>query len=228
MKNNFLFWAGLCWIFNSPLLSAQRSTELGFWGGSSFYLGDLAPDYPPPDVWSAAYGLSGTFGVNRFVYFRLQGIHGSLRGADAFTHNTSRDWSFSSGLSELALQVIYHPVGKGRRSVAGLFRKWQFSPYVFWGMGATWLHSRKLPPLSGEIHPDQNDDLLLINLPMGGGLRADLFRRLSLSVEAGWRMCFSDQLDGVHELGRADTNDWYVLTGIGISYILQAEVDRKY
>ncbi len=216
-------------LFFLSKLHAQRSTELGIWGGTSFYLGDLAPDLPAPETLSGVGGLAVGFGINPFVFLRLKGLHGELKGSDAFTHNAVRDWSFRATLSELSLQIMYHPLGKGRKAPGGYFRKWQLSPYLFWGMGASWMYARRLPP-SGETFQANvaSPDLFLINLPMGAGLRLDVSGRLSLSAETGWRLCFSDQLDGVHELGRPDTNDWYVLSGIGISWILNAEVDRNY
>ncbi len=223
MNTSFLFLWFL--LLFSATLNGQRSWEAGVFAGVSAYLGDLAPHFPPPDVWSPMVGLTGIFGYNRRIFFHAELLHGKLTGSDAFTSNASRAWSFKSALSEFSLQLAWHPMGKGRKTIAGVYRSGQFSPYVFFGPGLAWAQRRQM---KGMPDDRQRGDLWLKVLSTGAGMRLDTLRRWSLRMELGWRKCFSDELDGVHLLGRPDTYDGYLIGGIGITYILRADKDIKY
>jgi len=217
-----LYLVCLCWL--SLPLKGQRSLEAGIFTGASAYLGDLAPDFPPPNAFAPVYGLVGSFGYNRRLYLRAQVFHGRLEGSDAFTHNASRAWSFEAALSAFCMQLAYHPLGKGRKTIAGVYRTGQWSPYAFAGPGVSWVYEHRTRGLpDGRV-----GDRLIRHLSVGAGVRLDALVRWSVHVELGWRMCFSDELDGVHQWGRADTNDGYMLGGIGFTYLLRAEKDTKY
>lgn len=225
MKINDSFPPLLCLLLFSLPLNGQRSWEAGVFAGASAYLGDLAPDIPPPDALSPVLGFSAVFGYNRNLFFHAELLHGKLTGSDAFTPNASRAWSFESALSEFSLQLAWHPLGKGRKTIAGVYRSGQFSPYVFFGPGLAWAQRRQM---KGMPDDQQNRDLWLKLVSAGGGMRLDTRRRWSLSLELGWRKCFSDELDGVHLLGRPDTHDGYLIGGLGITYILKADKDIRY
>ncbi|MCC7244331.1 MAG: hypothetical protein IT269_01515 [Saprospiraceae bacterium] len=68
--------------------------------------------------------------------------------------------------------------------------------------------------------PEDGLKTLFMLAPMGVGLRFDVFDRLIIGVEGGWRPVFSDDLDGVKVNGNPESNDWYYYGGTTISFVL--------
>ena len=51
-------------------------------------------------------------------------------------------------------------------------------------------------------------------------MRADIFERLVIGLEGGWRPVFSDDLDGIRRNGNPGKGDWYYFAGVTVSFIL--------
>ena len=90
------------------------------------------------------------------------------------------------------------------------YRKTKFSPYVTAGLGYGLNLSSE-----GKSH---------LYLPFGGGVKANLWQKLSGGVEVSVRKVFSDKIDGVYnpdDEGVQSTlgnSDWYMFTGIFLTY----------
>jgi hypothetical protein len=88
--------------------------------------------------------------------------------------------------------------------------KTKLSPYVSAGLGY-------------GLNIDGNS-VSHLYLPFGGGLKANLGKRLSGGIEVSARMTFTDLLDGVVNLGGDEVqtpignNDWYMFTGVFLTY----------
>ena len=56
--------------------------------------------------------------------------------------------------------------------------------------------------------------------PVGLGLRADLFERVVIGTEVGWRPVFSDSIDGIKQNANPNSGDWYYFAGATVSFVL--------
>lgn len=87
-----------------------------------------------------------------------------------------------------------------------------WSPYMFCGVG--YLGTE-------EIHT--------VSIPMGVGVKFNLFRQFSWGVEWGTRKLFTDKIDGVGDpWGTKETNfvynkDWFFVAGITLTYRFPVE-----
>jgi hypothetical protein len=90
------------------------------------------------------------------------------------------------------------------------WRKTKFSPYVSAGLGYGINYSG-----TSASH---------LYLPFGGGVKANLGKRMSGGIELSVRKVFRDDLDGVLNVGTEGkgtplgNNDWYFYTGVFVSY----------
>jgi hypothetical protein len=137
-----------------------------------------------------------------------------------------RSLRFSSSIVELGTVAEWKFLGRERYSGTGI-HNFFVTPYLFAGIGFTFadVKTEYYGDPNSEFAPDpslpeeglKNKFLLA---PMGFGLRADIFERLVLGVEGGWRPVFSDDLDGIRYNGNADKGDWYYFAGVTVSFIL--------
>jgi hypothetical protein len=58
---------------------------------------------------------------------------------------------------------------------------------------------------------------------MGLGVKADVLERFVLGLDIGWRLMFSDDLDGVSINGNPKQNDLYYFVGITTSFIISGK-----
>jgi hypothetical protein len=89
-------------------------------------------------------------------------------------------------------------------------QKTKYSPYVTAGVGYS---IDRLGEAKSHLF-----------LPFGGGLKANLGKKLSGGIEVSMRKTFTDLLDGVQNPGGDEVqrpvgnNDWYMFTGIFLTY----------
>ena len=63
-----------------------------------------------------------------------------------------------------------------------------------------------------------------VSIPMGVGVKFNLYRQLSCGIEWSTRKLFTDKVDGLHDpWGTGETNfifnkDWFFVAGITLSY----------
>lgn len=114
--------------------------------------------------------------------------------------------------------VLYDKDGQVLSSDVKRKRNW--SPYVFAGLGMTFLNENlrqeDLEGINGLNEPQQElfrqeDDqpTSLFTTPIGGGINFFLGERTKLGFEAGFNPVFNDYLDGVSKLREEDNNDTY-------------------
>lgn len=207
-------------IFPGWLL-AQRSFDVGLVTGLSNYLGEFAPNIPSIRQTHVALGVSGRYFLNPRFALKCQFIYTSLSGDDTDTHNASRGWRFHTPLMEGLAQIEIHPFAQARRIYGILVRK-QFTPYFFTGLGAVYVQPQLIKSKESNAGIITNPGMVMITLPIGAGLRYEFGKRLLFSGEIGLRTPLSDQLDGVSLQTLHTNNDWYLLSGITISYLIFA------
>jgi len=207
VKHIKVLFAGLILMVFSVSLSAQKTLELGLFGGGSYYLGEMNPAIPFVNT-QLAFGALARFNINDRTALKLSYSRGGIKGDDSQPLRVvPQDYSFSSVVNDI--------------SFVGEFNWWDyftgskrtyFTPYIFAGLGYYFSDLE-----SG------------ISIPFGFGFKYSISDRIGLGFEWGMRKTFSDYLDGVNasdyqtglDTGDSDktsTWDWYNFTGITLTY----------
>ncbi len=218
MKNPIILLALLMPIS----ILGQQKVEVGGFAGFANYQGDLAPDAIEFSETKISFGFFARYHLNNKIKLRANGFFGFISGSD-FNDNSgslkSRGWSFESHIFECAAVCEYHPIGKNRHGVTGVFHR-QISPYVFAGIGI--VNSEPgittARSVDAALFPEEGFKPTHPILPFGFGIRADLVEFASLGFEGGWRFTNTDYLDGVKYNANPDGRDLYVFIGATMSF----------
>jgi hypothetical protein len=190
----------------SSLLFAQRTGELGAFGGVSYYIGDLNPGRPfllP----KPSFGLLYRYNINHRLAIQGHYLHGKLEGNDVKSKiNLARNLNFSSPLDEAGLQfeVNFFEYFLGSRM------HW-WTPYIFGGTSVFFFKPSgnvngtnvELQPLGTEgqgsaIYPDrQKYPLYAFSIPFGVGFKFSLNKLIGVGAEWGMRATTTDYIDDV-------------------------------
>lgn len=207
---------------------AQESDwELGLLLGGSNIGGDLIdPDFSTFKETNFALGLQAKKLLNKRMGIRFGYYYGRLTGDDRnFERLQSRGFSFSSPIHEFSALAEWDILGH-KRFRGEEFKK-TFSPYLMGGLGLTHFNpTTHFGQTSGHmaemVAMDQAADVASLRfiIPLGAGVKMDLSQQWSLGLEYGFRITFSDYLDGVSMAGNPDKNDWYGIGGLNLNYRL--------
>lgn len=187
----------------------KTCTEVGFFGGGSYYVGDLNPSkhfaYSKP-----AFGLIFRYNLSMRHSLRFTANYGNVYGDDAQSNNPfqiNRNLSFKSRILELAFGIELD-----------LFKyrindmKYPISPYFFYQIAYMRMNPKTvyngfeyaLQPLGTEGQGTglpgtkrNTYNLNQITIPLGIGLKFNLRKRVAMSIEYGIRKTFTDYLDDV-------------------------------
>ena len=191
-------------------LLAQQDGNVGVFGGTAFYLGDINPSrlfYRP----SIAFGAIYRYNINQRYAVRANAYYISLSGSDAdFPEIERPDRPFSpaifkTSLIDVALQVEFNflPYEPNRQSL-------DYTPYVTTGFSG------------GLVTNSDVDANNFISLPLGIGIKTTFTKRLSGGFEWSFRKTFNDRIDGVENpsgvRSAIHNNDWYSFLGVFITY----------
>ena len=249
-------------LFLPFLISAQHA-EFGLMGGTSHYLGDLAPKANRLSV-GGTHFMGGAFfkyNINNYVALRLGANYGKLSADDAKSNietQQTRNLSFESRLIEGNLIAEFNILGYQPYNLVR-----PFSPYIFAGVSFFNFNPKaelagdliELQPLGTEGQgltdfPDRKFyNLTQFSIPVGVGVKYALTDLLNIGFEIGVRKTFTDYIDDVSRSyvdevllaenrgpetvalanrtgstnptgnrGNAENDDWYIISGITISY----------
>jgi len=188
----------------------RQKWELGWWVGTCNYVGDIhtskANLYKVLEPGVGGYIRSN---FNPRMAARLSLSYGLIKAEDRYSGNPfmeARNLSFRSSIAEAALQLEFNflPYVLGHE-------EYNFAPYLFAGIAGfafipkAMLNDQWHPlrPLGteGQQFPDftGNDpyDFFQVALPLGGGIKYNLNRNVSLGIEMGYRLTFTDYLDDI-------------------------------
>lgn len=210
MKKILLVFAAV-WITVSG--NAQITADIGVWGGTSVYFGDLDETNPLQPI-NPNFGGYFRYNFNSRVGLRAM----FLTGRFADEGNIEGEiWSFSKAVQDLSLQVEINFL----RYILGV-DKTPYSAYVTAGIGVAYFPSVMTP-----------------TIPFGIGFKYTLGQRLGIGIEYQMRKMFSDKLDNLddplayriynndtpptikEEIKYTDTihnNDWSGYLGIHLTY----------
>lgn len=196
--------------------------EVGFFLGSSNFIGDVgSTNYIDPNF--PAFG--GIIKWNRSPRhsFRLSAIFSKLQGIDATSSDprrVARNYEFENNIFEVAAGMEFtffdfdlHQVGN------------KSTPYLATGISAG-KYSNFFYDANG-VSTSENTKSWAYGIPMILGFKTTTTDDLILAVEVGVRYTFTDEIDGSvpdadfreqFSFGNTNSNDWYVFTGITLTY----------
>jgi hypothetical protein len=195
-------------LFLPISLCAQRHHEMGIFGGTSSYFGDLQERLFPADGYRASGGLMYKYFVHPAFGLRASATYASLYGADSSSKtpsNFNRNLNFQTNIFEVAtgFEANLLPVD---------FDENKFSPYIFAGIALFYYNPYTvdtgdskvyLRPLSTEgqglrQYPDRRVySLVNVAVPMGVGAKVLIGQKVLVSGEIGFRYTATDYIDDV-------------------------------
>lgn len=211
-------------LFSACFLQTAQSQiyEVGFFLGSSNFIGDVgATTYIAPK--SPAFGGVAKWNRSPRHSFRLTAIFSQLKGVDADSKDPrriERDYEFQNNILELSAGMEF------------TFFDWNLhqethkaTPYLFTGISAANYDNYYFT--SNGTLTNENTSSWAYGIPMVLGFKTTTADNLILAVEVGARYTFSDEIDGSVpdgkfrkdlSFGNTNSNDWYVFTGITLTY----------
>ncbi|MCL9768985.1 DUF6089 family protein [Flavobacterium sp. HXWNR69] len=217
MKHFLIFTLLIFCGFNSY----SQINELGIFAGGVNYIGDVGPtDYVAPN--KAAFGVLYKWNRSPRHAYRFSYTQGNLTSNDVDSDVPSRYLrgnSFENSVKEFSAGLEFNFLDFDLHS-----GDHKISPYVYSGL--SYFVYDEIFILDKSSKEDYQSSTFAI--PMVVGVKARLFERFVLGAEVGFRYTFTDNLDGSNpkndnfetlRFGNKNSNDWYVFTGLTLTYI---------
>ncbi len=184
-------------------LSGQRRSDIGFTTGIPWYLGDISSSVPRPTVIPPAIGPIFRYNFNERNSLRAHGLFYNLGYAGEVFDGQPAEFQASFVDLGLDFEFNWWPYKTA-------WRMTKYSPYVSAGLGYSLNYA--------------GESVSHLYLPFGGGVKANLGKKLSGGVEVSMRKTFTDLIDGVENMGLEGVNhpfgnnDWHMFTGVFLTY----------
>lgn len=181
-------------------------SEVGVFGGVSYYVGDLNPSKHFL-LSKPAFGIIYRYNISPRFALKINGLYGTIEGSDAISKaNSSRNLSFKSYITDISVQIELNFL----KYITG-HDKYKFSPYIFAGISLFNFNPRAqingswyaLQPIGtegqGTTLPNVSKRYSLTNvaIPFGLGIKYSPAKFLCIGAEWGLRKTFTDYLDDV-------------------------------
>ncbi len=227
-----------------------KQKEIGFFGGASYYIGDLNQrshfKFSQP-----AFGALFRYSTNYRFAFKFAFNYGNINATDKSSNEPDqieRNLNFKSRLYEFSAVSEFNFV-EYRLGHEKHYR----CMYIFGGIGTTYINPKSnigegYEELQNKKTEGANYSKIQLCLPFGVGFKWNVTERVGLNVEWGPRKLFTDYLDDVSSSypmigGTAQTNqslngggtpgtmrgnprskDWYFFYGIGLNIRLNNKI----
>ncbi len=196
----------------------SQTYEVGIMAGGANYIGDVGSTHyiSPNDI---AFGGIAKWNRSKRHAFRASFLYAELNGDDSKgdDRRKQRGLSFNNSVKEVSLGIEFN------------FWDWflydgksQFTPYLYTGL-TTFNYGASAIDANNEINA--YSDKWSFAIPMVVGIKKTLGRKFVIGAEIGARYTFTDNIDGSDPdssfgtgFGNLNNNDWYMFTGITLSY----------
>ncbi|HSO85105.1 MAG TPA: DUF6089 family protein [Draconibacterium sp.] len=231
MKKILLVFATV-WITVSG--NAQVTADIGIWGGSSVYFGDIDEANPLQPL-NLNFGGYFRYNFNSRVGLRAMFLTGKFADEGVIEGVPT---TFSKSVQDFSLQIEINYL----KYILGV-EKMPFSSYVTAGIGVAYFPYDMDPAFIASFNPNHNKGTAEVNeseiattIPFGIGFKYTLGQRLGIGIEYQMRKMFSDKLDNLddplaYEITNSDgtkeeitytdaihNNDWSGYLGIHLTY----------
>ncbi len=195
-----------------------QTYEIGLIAGAANYVGDIGKTtyIAPNDI---AIGAIAKWNRSKRHAFRASLLYAEVNGNDSDGDNRrkARGLDFNNTITELSVGMEYN------------FWEWylyndepQFVPYLYTGITAFGYRSLYRNATNAII---TDKEAFNFAIPMVIGIKKTLGRNFVIGAELGARYTFTDNIDGSAPtnnngtaFGNSNTNDWYIFTGVTLSY----------
>jgi len=196
--------------------------EIGVFLGGSNFIGDVgATNYIAPN--QTTFG--GLFKWNQSTRhsFRASLIFSNIEGQDSKSDDPrriERGYEFNRGLLELSAGMEFNfldfDLHDGARKA---------TPYLYSGISAARFKNYYFN--ASGVYTSEDSSSWAFGIPMVLGFKTTVLDNFILGIEAGARYTFTDGLDGSvpkssnlqqFSFGNTNSNDWYVFTGVTLTY----------
>ncbi|MDY2587384.1 type IX secretion system protein PorG [Winogradskyella aquimaris] len=208
-------------IFFMQITNAQIY-EVGIFAGGSNFIGDVgATNYISPNQ----VAIGGIFKWNRSPRhsFRASIIFSDLEGVDGKSDDprrVQRGYQFNTSILEISagMEFTFWDFDLHTTGIKG-------TPYLYTGISVA-NHDNYYFTQNGQ-YTSEDTSSWAYGIPMVLGYKTNISNHLVLAAEIGARYTFSDELDGSVpdnefreqlSFGNTNSNDWYVFTGITLTY----------
>lgn len=227
-------------ILWQPLTASAQNGEFGLFLGGSYYNGELNPS-KHVIVSQPAAGIFYDLHLNPRYSVRTIFTYGQLEASDKSSEiglSQFRDLKFEARLLDLSGQIVFNFLEFGNT-----LNVKPFTPYIFVGLAVFNVNpevSSLNSDSAGTASPKESysRSLTSVAMPFGLGFKA-IFGSITLGLEWNFRRTFTDSVDGLDnqydvgntykdpiqynqpsgfQKGSFNTNDWYSLIGLTISY----------
>ena len=212
-------------MISSLNLRAQYH-EMGFFLGTSNYIGDVGSNYYLMPS-NSAIGLIYKWNLTTRYSIRFSAINSSLKSTDYRTNDLNRfgrAYSFENNLNEGSLGIEFNFVDFNLHD-----SQTNYSPYLYLGLSYIrfneFYYDSSTIPISKPIEYGKGESLAI---PIIFGIKTNPSPFWVLGLEIGARYALTDNLDGSSpkadintnsfSFGNSNNNDWYIFSGITISF----------
>lgn len=247
-------------VFTAVVLTvsgfAQKTADIGVWGGSSTYWGDMK-EVPLMQGFNPNFGAYFRYNFNKRVALRAMFLTGKF-SAEGQVEGFQDDvpWNFSKGVQDLSfmIEVNYLKYLLGEK-------KTPFTPYIMGGVGVMYFPYNFDPALLAQVNPEhpevgggiaREESTVSATIPFGFGIKFNAGSRWGIGAEYQLRKMMSDQLDDLDDpraFGQTNNegvtetikytdflhnNDWPGYFGLHVTYKIYMNqkacpaYDRKY
>ena len=194
MRKILLVFAAV-WITVSG--KAQITADIGVWGGTSVYFGDLDETNPLQPL-NPNFGAYFRYNFNSRVGLRFMFLTGGISEQGVIE---GEETSFNKAVQDFSLQAEINFL----RYILGV-EKTPYSAYVTAGVGVAYFPYDMDPELFAVFNPQHNKGSFAVNesvmaptIPFGIGFKYTLGQRLGIGIEYQMRKMFSDKLDNLDD-----------------------------
>lgn len=207
-----------------------QHVEIGVFGGTTYYLGELNPDKPFINKPRPILGVLYRKNWSKRYALRLSANYGKLSASDRISKSewsSFRELSFSTSIIEASgvLEFNFLPYQINN------YNTFPFTPFVYIGAAAF-----KVSPTVKSEATDvkiKEKSFIAPSVPFGFGFKFNFIQNLGLTLEWGVRKTFTDKIDGLdatypygYQLSNSKTKDWYSFAGISLNYKILTKSDR--
>jgi len=173
----------------------QQSVDIGFFGGSGTYFGDMTKTEWQKSI-NPAYGAFLRYNFNPRYGLRFNILNGNIGAVGEFdsqkwntTDVNNKYWDFNKNVLDISLQFEFNYF----KYIVG-DKSTPYSTYLFGGVGMQ-TYNYNIQYLSGQFSGPE----ITPTIPFGLGFKFNLGKRIGLGIEAGFRKSFSDKLDDLDD-----------------------------
>ena len=172
----------LLFVISGNMVYSQQAdnTSIGGFVGTSYYNGDFNPDVPFTNL-GRAIGIIYRHHFNQRHILKYNFTYSVLNGkvSDHFVPNPPPGGSFKKSAYDMAVQFEFNFFRYNELSTG----KYDFTPYLSSGIFVS------------AMFESFNPKNFILGIPVAIGINYNIKNRLTIGIEYGYRLSFSDEID---------------------------------